>query len=477
MNSADDAEERYRRTLTEEPENAAALRGLAELLTGRGFGLQEQGNAGAAIECYEEAIALDPMQARAHNNLGNAYLALGREEDALASFRSAIEADGTLAEARLNLGIALHRAGALEEAVDCYRAAQRQNPALAEASLNLGHALEQLGDPSGAAEAYRAAIAARPDFAEAHFNHALMLLKAGDFARGWEEYEWRLKLPELAPFWPFPGRPRWDGSDLRGKTILLYAEQGFGDAIQFARYVPLVAARGGRVVLSCALKLLPLFASIEGVSAMHNHAEPPPDFDVCCPLPSLPRIFGTTFETIPAAVPYLRAQPDALERWRERLAAAPAGPRIGLFWATESKARTTALRRLDLEMLAPLAAARGAIFYSLQRGAAAAQARRPPAGMTLVDAAAELKDFADDAALIANLDLVISVDTATAHLAGALGKPVWTLAQFPPDWRFPEGRDDNPWYPTMRLFFQGKGEGWAGVAVRVARALPLRVTA
>lgn len=476
MNSADDAEERFRLTLTDAPENAEALRGLAELLTGRGYRLQEQGNIGAAIECYEEAIALDPSQARAHNNLGNAYQALGRNEEALASFRSAIAADGALGEAHLNLGIALQRAGEIEEAAACYRTALRHRPALAEANLNLGYLLETQGDVRGSAESYRAAIAVRPDYAEAHFNLALMLLKEGDFARGWEEYEWRLKLPDLAPFWPYPGRPRWDGSQLHGRTILLYAEQGLGDAIQFVRYVPMVAARGGRVVLSCASKLMALFTSVEGISAMHNHAEAPPDFDVCCPLPSLPRLFGTTLETIPADVPYLKPRREALERWREKLAAASPGAKIGLFWATESKARTTALRRLDLEMLAPLAAAPRTTFYSLQRGAAAAQAHRPPAGMTLVEAAAELKDFADDAALIANLDLVISVDTATAHLAGALGRPVWTLAQYPPDWRWREGRDDNSWYPTMRLFFQGRGEPWEEVARRVAQALPLSVT-
>ncbi|MGH8629191.1 MAG: tetratricopeptide repeat protein, partial [Burkholderiales bacterium] len=418
---------------------------------------------------------LDPSQARALNNLGNAYQVLGRPEEAAASFRNAIEADASFAEAHLNLGIALHHAESVHEAAACYRAALKHKPALAEASLNLGYLLEQQGDARGAADSYRAAIAARPDFAEAHFNHALQLLQSGEFARGWEEYEWRLKLPELAPLWPYANRPRWDGSDLHGKTILLYAEQGFGDALQFVRYAPLVAQRGGKVILSCSPKLMALFGSAQGVSAMHNAEDTAPDFDVCCSLLSLPRLHGTALETIPAAVPYLHAPRDATERWRARLAA-DRGLKIGLFWSTESRNRMTPLRSLHLDMLAPLAAVPGTTFYSLQRGAAAAEARRPPQGMNLVDATAELKDFSDDAALIANLDLVISINTSTAHLAGALGRPIWTLVHYPPDWRWLHERDDSPWYPTMRLFRRGRADRWEDVIARVARALPLSVT-
>lgn len=475
MNPAEDAEERYRRLLVEQPENAEALRGLGGLLSARGYALQERGELAAALECYEEAVALDPSQAMAHNNLGNAYQALGRAEEAVAAFRSAIAADESLAEAHFNLGIALHRADALAEAAECYRTALKFKPTLADATLNLGFLLEQQGDLRGAAESYRAAIASRPGFAEAHFNHGLRLLQAGDFARGWDEYEWRLKLPELAPFWPYAGRPRWDGSDLGGKTILLYAEQGFGDALQFVRYAPLVAQRGAKVILSCSSKLIPLFSSAAGVSAMHDAATPPPGFDVCCSLLSLPRVFGTTLETIPATVPYLHPLPEAAERWRSKISAAGPGLKIGLYWSTESKNRMTPLRSLDLDMLAPLSAVPGVVFFSLQRGAAAAQAQKPPRGMRLIDAAAELKDFADDAALLASLDLVISINTSTAHLAGALGRPIWTLVHYPPDWRWLDGRDDSPWYPTMRLFRRGRSDSWQDVIARVARALPLSV--
>ena len=469
MNSAEESEERLRRILIEDPENGAALRGLSGLLAARGQALQQRGEFASAVECYEEAVALDPSQAPAHNNLGNVYLALGRPNEAAASFRNAIFADASLAEAHLNLAMVLHRAGELSEAAERYRAALKLKPMLAEASLNLGYLLEEQGDLPAATESYRAAVAARPELAEGHFNLALRLLQVGDFRRGWEEYEWRFRLPELASLWPYANRPRWDGSDLRGKTILLFAEQGFGDALQFVRYVPLVAARGGKVVLSCPPKLMTLFGTVAGATAVHNAETPAPDFDLCCSLLSLPRIFGTTLETIPAATPYLHPPEAAAERWRARLTADGPGLKVGLFWSTESRNRMTPLRSLELGMLAPLARARGVRFYSLQRGAAAGQAR--PKDMALTDLSSELTDFADDAGLLASVDLVITINTATAHLAGALGRPVWTLIHYPPDWRWLEGRRDSPWYPTMRLFQRGRTERWETVIERVADAL------
>lgn len=466
-----DAEEHYRRMLIQQPENAEALRELAQLLSARGYALQIRGEREAAIDCYEEALALDPSQAQAHNNLGNSYMNLGRLDEAVASYRNAIAVDAALAEAHLNLGIALYQSEAFSEAAECYRRAFELEPALAVASLNLGYLLEQEGDVRGAMDCYRKAISASPEFADAHFNYALLLLQSGDFEHGWKEYEWRLKMPDLASLWPFPGRPRWDGSELGGKIVLLYAEQGFGDAIQFVRYVPLVAQRGGKVVLSCAPKLMALFRGSAGVSAIHNAAEPPPDFDTCCSLLSLPRIFRTSLETIPATVPYLHPPKEPAEQWQARLAAGGPGLRVGFYWSTESKNRMTPLRALELDMFAPLAGIPGVVFFSLQRGAAAAQAARPPQGMTLVDPTAALGDFSDDAALISNLDLIISINTATAHLAGALGKPTWTLIQFPADWRWLADRDDSPWYPTMRLFRRGRTDSWNDVIRRVGDAL------
>ena len=467
----DKAEDCFREALVRQSENADALQLLADVLGVRGYAHQERGELDAAIECYLEALALAPAQAQVHNNLGNVYRSLGRPDEAIAAYRDAIAVDAGLAEAHLNLGTALHLAGDTEQAAAHYRTALQRRPDLAQAALNLGHLLEGEGDAEGAMESYRRAIEVKPDFAAAHFNYALQLLLAGDFSRGWEEYEWRLRLPELQPLWPFAGRPRWDGADLVGKVILLYAEQGFGDTLQFARYVPLVAERGGRAIVSCRSQLKTLFEQAMWDSSVVDASEPPPAFDLCCPLPSLPRIFGTTLATIPARVPYLHAEAGKAARWEARLAAAGTALRVGLVWATEAGSRIALLKSLSLDMLEPLAAIPNVNFYSLQKGPAAAEVVRAPKGMRLMDVAGELEDFSDTAALISRLDLVVTIDTAVAHLAGAMGKPVWTLTHWPPDWRWLLGRDDSPWYPTMRLFRRAQTDTWSDIILRVGRAL------
>jgi len=461
------AEECYRQALTLQPENADTGRRLAHHLALRAGAYQERGEFEAAIESYEESLALDRERPQVHNNLGNAYKSLGRLEEAIAAYRLAIATDAGLAEAHLNLGVALEQAGEAGEAMAQCRAALALRPSFAEASLSLGFLLEQEGDAQGALERYREAIVARPDYAEAHFNYALQLLLQGDYANGWKEYEWRMRLPGLEGAWP----QSWDGSPLGGKVILLYAEQGFGDVIQFVRYAPLVAERGGRVIVCCQPKLKALLKTVPGVSAVLGAGEPLPPFDVRCSLLSLPRIFGTTVDTIPAQLPYVRADSERSQYWKTMLEGDAGSMKVGLFWSTESKNRISPLRSLDLDMLAPLAGIPGVTYYSLQRGEAAGQATRPPRDMKLVDLTAQLGDFADDAALISNLDLVISINTATAHLAGAMGRQIWTLTQFPPDWRWLLGRDDSPWYPTMRLFRRERQDGWAQVVSRLEQAL------
>ena len=466
-----EAEECYRQALSLQPENADARHRLAGMLAAAGSARQERGEFEAAIADYEESLALEQAQAQVLNNLGNLYKNSGRREDAIAAYRSAVDADGSLAEAHLNLGTAYFESGEGAQAIAHCRTALALRPSFAEASMSLGFLLEQEGDAPGAAARYRDAIAARPDFAEAHFNYALQLLLAGDFEKGWEEYEWRLRLPELVPLWPFAGRPRWDGSPLEGKTILLYAEQGLGDAIQFVRFAPLVAERGGRVVLNCAASLMALFENLPGVAALADRSKPAPEFDLCCSLLSLPGIFRTTLATLPAQTPYLRADPEKVRRWNARLAADSARLRVGLVWATQSSNKSAQSRSLDLGILAPLAAAGDVLFCSLQKGPAADRIAHAPAGMRIVDCGRELEDFSDSAALIANLDLVISIDTAAAHLAGAMAKPVWVLTDWPPEWRWLLERDDSPWYPTMRLLRRGRAETWQGVISRLAEAL------
>lgn len=443
----------------------------AEIHLHLGNVLRQQRRFDEALECCLRAVALDPGMARAHNNLGNAYQDLGRSPEAIAAFRKALELDPALAEAHFNLGIAVHQGGEVGQASVHYRAALALDQDLADAHLNLGYALEQLGDPRTAIRHYRRAIAAEPNLAEAHFNLALQLLLTGDFAQGWEEYEWRWQLPGLAGANPHRGNPHWDGAEVAGKTVLLYAEQGFGDAIQFLRYAPQVARRGAKVVVQCAPELKTLFGCAPGIPAVVSNAEPVPECDLCCSLLSLPRIFKTSLDGIPAPHPYLRADAGKTRVWKERLAADGTALKVGLVWASQTANKIARLKSMPLDLFAPLGAIADVVFYSLQKGAAAGEAARAPRGMRIVDPSAQLGDFSDTAALIENLDLVISVDTAVAHLAGAMGRRVWTLTHFPPDWRWLLERADSPWYPTMRLFRKQRMRDWSSVVGPLAEAL------
>jgi Flp pilus assembly protein TadD len=432
----------------------------------------EAGRSEQAERLLYRALALEPASAEIHNNLGNVLRSAGRLEGAIEAYRSAIALAPGLAEAHFNLGLAILQRGDAAGARQCFRAALQSRPAFADAQLNLGFLLEEDGDNAGAIACYRSAIALEPELVEAHVNLGMQLLLAGRLPEGWREYEWRLRYPEYSGADLAAAAPRWDGAALDGRTILLDAEQGFGDAIQFLRYAPLVAERGARVLVRCAPEFAVLAASAPGVAAIATRGSPLPPFDVYCPLPSLPLVFGTSLDSIPAHVPYLRADPALAERWKRRLAGGAAGCRVGLVWASQSKHRTAPDKSLALAALAPLAAVPDLRFYSLQKREAARQAERPPAGMQIEDLGEELRDFADTAAVIANLDLVVSVDTAVAHLAGALGRPAWTLLKFAPDWRWLLARDDSPWYPTMRLFRQQKPADWNPTIEEVAVALP-----
>jgi hypothetical protein len=265
--------------------------------------------------------------------------------------------------------------------------------------------------------------------------------------------------------------PPWDGRPLEGRTLLLHAEQGFGDAIQFIRYLPLAAERGGRIIIECQAQLQRLFQINAGGSQIVASGQPMPDFDSHCPLLSLPWVFGTTLASVPDIVPYLRADAENVGSWRQRLAEHSQVVKVGLVWSGNPAHKNDRCRSMTLARLAPLAQTRGVRFFSLQKGEAATEARTPPPGMELIDWTEELTDFADTAALIAHLDLVIAVDTAVAHLAGAMGKPVWTLLPFVPDWRWLLEREDSPWYPSMRLFRQPFWGDWDSVIERVADEL------
>jgi tetratricopeptide (TPR) repeat protein len=438
-----------------------------------GNALKDKGQLDEAIAAYRQAIALNPNFPEVHSNLGNALKDKGQLEEAIAAYRRAIALRPNYAEAHSNLGNALKERGQLDEAIAAYRRAIALRPNYAEAHNNLGGVLIDQGRLDEAIAAYRRAIAFRPGYPEAHSNLSLSLLTSGDFQQGWEEHEWRWKCKDFSSPRRNFAQGQWDGCPLENRTILLHAEQGAGDAIQFIRYLPLVAQRGGRIIIECHTELQRLFRTMAGSHQVMAPTQPMPAFDLHCPLVSLPRVFGTNLGNIPKDVPYLHPDAEDAGRWQHRPGEQAPAVKVGLGWAGNPRHKNDRNRSIKLARLAPLGQLPGVRFFSLQKGAAAAEAKTPPPGMELVDWTEELKDFADTAALIANLDLVIAVDTAVVHLAGAMGKPVWTLLPFNSDWRWLLERQDSPWYPTMRLFRQPSRGDWDGVMTRVVEALSL----
>jgi tetratricopeptide (TPR) repeat protein len=422
--------------------------------------LRESGHPDEALAQADAALALAPDLPAARQARGECLRKLGRPEEAEAVFRALTEARPDDADAWNDLGNPLRELGRLDESEACYRRALALRGGFAEAHANLGNVLKDQGRVEPARASMAAALRLRPDYAEAHFNLATLHLLAGEWEAGWREWEWRFRC------YPVPPRPmpRWDGTSLDGRTLLVHAEQGLGDTIQFARLAPLAGA-GGRVVLTVDRSLLRLFATLDGVSAVVAGDAPPPAADVHCPLMSLPLALRITPATLPAAPPYLHADPVGVAAWRARLAPLP-GLRVGLVWAGNPAYPNDRHRSMPLAALAPLAMP-GVSLVSLQK----APADPPPAGMGLHDWTDELTDFADTAALMTALDLVIAVDTAALHLAGALGRPVWLLNRFDTCWRWMLGDDGSPWYPTLRQFRQPRPGDWEIVVAAVRAAL------
>ncbi len=458
--------ENYGRALEAQPDLLQAMRNLS-------IAWQEQGDVERAERFARSALKIAPNDADLFMHLANALSLAGKQDEARAASRRAVELEPENARAQRQLGNALRESRDLAGALPHQRRAVELDSNFAEAWNDLGFLCELRGEVAEAGEHYRRAIALKPDFVHAHFNYSLWLLATGDFRRGWPEYEWRWQLPELARLAPKIGRPSWDGSDPGGKTLLLYAEQGLGDVIQFLRYVPLLTRRDARVLVRCPWQLRTLIEAMPGVSGVFDMEETLPDFDLRCALLSLPRIFGTTLETIPSQIPYLAANQGKVLRWHERIAAHSARLNVGIVWASHTgDARNVSRKSIGLAALAPLGGVGPVVFHSLQKGPSAAESARVPAGMTLVDQTGDIRDFSDTAALIENLDLLISVDTSVAHLAGAMGKPVWVLPTFPVDWRWVPGPDGrNLWYPTARIFQQKRMHEWSDVVLEVADAL------
>lgn len=460
----DEAVELLRRVITLTP-------GFAEAHFHLGNALSTRGEFGEAVGAYRQALALNPRYPEAWNNLGNALRGKRELEAAVGAFEQAVALRPTYGQAYCNMGPVLQDLGRVEEAIAACRRAVELKPDLMEAHGNLGNALKAQGRWDEADAAFRQAIALNPALPECHFNLAILMLLRGEFAQGWREYEWRSQFKDF----PKPARVftqrQWDGSDLVGRTIMLQTEQGFGDTFQFMRYVPLVAARGGRVLVACHQEMRQVLEGAEGVAGWVGEGEALPAFDVYCPLLSLPLAFGTALASIPATVPYLRADEGKIAHWGRKLGGDKRCLRVGLVWAGRAAHENDRNRSMSLAALAPLGQVPGVRFYSLQKGEAGLEAQRPPEGLDVVDWTAELEDFSDTAGLIGQLDLVIAVDTAVVHLAGALGKAVWTLLPLVPDWRWMLEREDSPWYPTMRLFRQRASGDWAGVVRRVCEAL------
>ena len=456
----------YRRALQITPNCVRSLNNL-------GNALKDQGRLDEAVASYQQALQITPDFPDALNNLGNALRDRGQFDQAIAALRRALEIKPGYPDALNNLGNILRDIGQLDQAIAAYRQAIAVNPNFSEAHCNLGNALDDKGQFNESVAAYRQAIVLTPDDPRPHFGISFALLAQGDFLRGWEEYDWRMKGAD------FPHRdftqPLWDGRPLEGRTLLLHDEQGFGDAIQFIRYLPLAAQRGGNIILECQPELQRLFQTMAPDLPIVARRQALPHFDVYCSLMSLPRVFSTDLSNIPGTAPYLRADAAEAAIWRQRLGGPCSSLKVGLVWAGNPGQKNDRHRSMRLASLAPLADVPAVRFYSLQKGAAAAEASAPPAGLELIDVAEDLQDFADSAALIANLDLVITVDTSVAHLAGAMGKPVWTLLRFLPDWRWLPDRSHSLWYPTMRLFRQPRLTDWASPIADLRAQLHLLV--
>lgn len=437
----------------------------------RGIALQELGREREALESYANAVELAPDDTEALRGKAAALQSLNRHEEALplheAAFRRRRDATGAL-----GAGNALQALGRYREALDAAEQALALQPEMPEALINRGNALRALGRHREALDSYARVIAYRPDDVGAHWNAGLTRLTLGDFERGWPEYEWRLRGLSDASGRALPEVPTWHGTeDLTGKTIVLYAEQGFGDAIQFVRYAPRVAARGARVRVACREPLERLFRTVPGVDDVCTaEAAQPADYQAF--LMSLPGAFATGMEDIPAEVPYVAADPARVEHWRARLAESGARRNVGLVWRGNPEHPAARSRDCPAALLPELLAAGDCAFFSLQLDEGAADlGALAAAGRAPVDLAAELGDFHETGALIAALDLVISVDTAIAHLAGALGRPAWVLLSFAADWRWLVDRDDSPWYPSLHLLRQTAPGDWHGVLRRAAARL------
>ncbi|MDU0457886.1 MAG: tetratricopeptide repeat-containing glycosyltransferase family protein [Geobacteraceae bacterium] len=450
--------------------NANTQAEQARELFSKGCALLKTGEPAIALTYFLRIQELAAPNPAVLLHAGSALHDLGRFDEAVSTYQSALQLDSNMGEIHNNLGNSLMALGRFTEAVESFEIAARLLPSSPVPLTALATAQQATGKIIEAGASCRAALALKPDFSEAHWNLALNLLLQGNYSEGWKEYEWRWLKGGFTSPRRHTDIQQWDGAPLCGSTILLHAEQGFGDAIQFVRYVPLVSQQGGTVVLECHPQLVSLFQEVAGVKLVIPFGAAPTGAEYQAPLLSLPHIFNTTLDNIPARTPYLYVPSEYSRKWKSLMSGYHGTRRIGLVWA--GKSYPDPLRSCRLSDFAPIGAVDNVTFFSLQIGDGSEQSVCPPDNFRLVNLTANVNDFADTAALIDQLDLVISIDTATAHLSAALGRPTWLLLPFAPDWRWLLRRNDSPWYPTMRIFRQEQqGMGWGKVIETVAAAL------
>jgi Flp pilus assembly protein TadD len=472
-----------------------------------GDSFNAMGQPASALQAYLQVISVTPLVARAHGSAGLMLQRLGRVQEAISRYRQALQLDPNLVEVQCNLGTAYQLEQRLEDAVAQYEAAIALKPDLAVAHCNRGTALLDMGDLGGALQSYETAVAIDPnypealsnrgatlhklglfeqalvsydqaisvrsDYASAHWNKSITQLLCGDFDAGWPSYEWRWRWDHF----PSPRRifscPQWTGqTPLNGMTVLVHAEQGLGDTIQFVRYVPLIKAIGASVFLEVPRVLLGLTQGIAGEVQLVATGDPLPDTDFHCPMASLPLAFKTNLDSIPSVIPYIHAEADRAERWARVLE--DQGLRVGICWQGKATAKVDQGRSFPLKMLKPLSEIPGVRLISLHKGAGEDQLQDLPPGMTVQSLGPNLDEdgaFLDTAAVMKHCHLVVTSDTAIAHLAGAMGVPVWVALKFVPDWRWMLHRSHSPWYPTMRLFRQSAPGDWGPVFAAMAAEL------
>ena len=468
----DQAIEYYRKALQLKPDFAEAYNHLGVVLN-----IQE--NPAEAIENYKQALISDPNYAEIHNNMGIALKAEGKFKEAISCFEKAIQLEPDFAEAYYNLANSLRDETRCKEAIKNYKQALRLKPDFAEAYNHLGIVLNAQGGFAEsiqnleAIENYKKALQLKPDFAEAHWNLALVLLRTGRLIEGWKEYEWRRNPSLSIPTYPHELKaPLWNGSCFKGKKLLVHYEQGLGDTLHFIRYLPMVKAKGGTVILEVRKPLYKLLQNFPGADEIVEASfdnKPSAKYDYHVSLMDLPKIFSTTLETIPSKIPYIKCCQKKAEYWRKKLATSDF--KVGIVWAGSPSHGNDSNRSCSLKYFESLTRIKEVRLYGLQKGQAAEQIEKFTDEIKITNLGNEFEDFTDTAGVIENLDLVISVDTSVLHLAGAMGKPVWALLPFAPEWRWMLNRKDSPWYPSMKLFRQKKWGQWKTVFRKVAEEI------